>query len=97
MNKVKQNGAEVPKIIVFCNTLREIAVVVNHLFNGGDYAYHPTTSGKIGGFVDWNFSFCLVASTEGDAITIIKCQWIKKDCCSEYLAWESTFLTYDML
>ena len=45
VNMVKQNGAEVPKTIVFCNTLREIAVVVNHLmFKLGEYAYHPTTS-----------------------------------------------------
>jgi superfamily II DNA helicase RecQ len=44
---VKEMGIEVPKTIIFCNTMKEMSVVVNHLMVKLDnFAYHPTTSSR---------------------------------------------------
>ena len=41
----KQMNVLTPKTVIFCNTLKEIAIVVNHLITKlGDFAYHPATS-----------------------------------------------------
>jgi len=42
---VKEMGIDVPKTIIFCNTMKDIAIVVNHLLvKLGNFAYHPSTS-----------------------------------------------------
>lgn len=44
---VKEMGVDVPKTIIFCNTMKEMSVVVNHLVvKLGNCAYHPTTSSR---------------------------------------------------
>ncbi len=41
----KRQGADTPKTIIFCNTLQDIAIVVNHLMvKLGKYAFYPQTS-----------------------------------------------------
>ena len=45
VDMVKKHGVDVAKTIIFCNTLKEIAIVVDNLLvKLGEYAFHPSSS-----------------------------------------------------
>ena len=45
VEEVKQKGGKMPKTIIFCNTIRDIAIVINLLLlKLGEYAYNPVGS-----------------------------------------------------
>ena len=52
IDEAKEKGGEMPKTIIFCNTLKDIASVVNLLFvKLGKYAFVPVGSTKCEKFI----------------------------------------------
>lgn len=76
IDEAKEKGGEMPKTIIFCNTLKDIASVVNLLFvKLGKYAFVPVGSTKCEKIYYWHFPFSELAQEEGktfDRISITK-------------------------